>query len=128
MAAVPNEVVQRAKALFNRRAPGEIATLVFDSLADEGAPAGDHHIWFEHPLLRADIHLSASTAGTTLTGRVRPALAGRVELEFEGDESSIVDKVVDGVLRLGLLPHGVIRLWLTEMPERPAIRTDWFRI
>jgi hypothetical protein len=125
---VPKEVVKRAKAVFDRRTTGEVAALVFDSLVDDEGTAGDHRMYFEHPLLQADLHLSASPAGTTITGRLHPTLAGRIEVEYEAGGSSIVESVVDGVLHLGLVPHGLIRLWLIDVPQRPAIRTDWFRI
>src|SRR5262245_32083782 len=49
---VPEEVIAQAKAVFAGRTSGEIAALVWDSLVDDGAPAANHRLRFQHPDLQ----------------------------------------------------------------------------
>ena len=124
---VPDDVVARAKASFGRRSPGDVAVLVFDSLVDEGAPATDHRLRFEHPLMVIEVHVSAQADGSALEGRVEPALAERVEVQLDEAELSFVDQVTNGAFSFERLGHGPIRLRLTGQGI-PAVHTDWFRI
>jgi hypothetical protein len=125
---VPDHITAQARATFDRPAPGELATLAFDSLLDEGAPAADHRLRFEHPALQIDVDVSAAAEDTTLTGTMRPSLPHRVELQMEGPEVSLVNDAAEGIFHFDHVPHGLVRLWLTGSPQTPAIRTDWFRV
>jgi hypothetical protein len=125
---VPDYVKDQARATFDRRAPGELARLVFDSLLDEGAPPADHRLRFEHPALEIDVDVSVAAGSTTLTGTIRPSRPHRVKLQLERSEISPVIDADDGTFHFEDLPHGLVRLWLTGSPLTPAIRTDWFRV
>jgi hypothetical protein len=105
-----------------------VATLVFDSLVDEGAPPSDHWLRFEHRRVQVEVHVAAEADATTLTGSVAPAVAERVELQLEDVEVSLVSDAPGGRLQFEQVPHGLVRLWLIGVPETPAIRTDWFRV
>jgi hypothetical protein len=126
-AGVPDDVVAEARAAFRLRATGEVATLVFDSLVDEGAPPADHRLGFEHAAARIEVHVSVAADGTALSVTVTPACPERVELELENAEVSLVSDSPREAVFAGV-PHGLVRLWLTGSPTRPGIRTDWFRV
>jgi hypothetical protein len=135
----PEELVDRAKGLFAKRAKGELAELVFDSLVDGDDTAAGHDLRFEHPGLAIEIHVSAAPPRSHLTAYVTPAAVVRAELEFAAGESALPDAVsspvgarsvdnADGVLTFSTLPHGVVRLRLIRAEPTAPIHTDWFRI
>jgi hypothetical protein len=74
---VPDTLVAGAKALFGRQPDGELAVLTHDSLVDGSDPASDHRIRFEHRSLVVDLHVSAHTTGSDLTGELRPSALTR---------------------------------------------------
>lgn len=125
---VPEDVVAAAKAAYGTRAPGELATLLADSLVDDGAPASDHQLRFEHQLVHIDVHVSASRSGAVLTGEVNPPMANRIELQLEGAELSFGEELAGGTFHFHQIPHGLTRLALAGSGATPRIHTDWFRV
>jgi hypothetical protein len=126
--SVPDYVKDQARATFDRRAPGDLARLVFDSLLDGGASPADHRLRFEHPALEIDVDVSVAAGSTTLTGTITPSRPHRVELQLERSEVSPVNEAEEGTFHFERLPHGLVRLWITGSPQTPTIRTDWFRV
>ncbi len=57
---VPESVVAEAKAAFARKADGDVAILVHDSLIDGDDTAADHRLRFEHPQVLIDLQVSAT--------------------------------------------------------------------
>jgi hypothetical protein len=120
--------VAEAKAAFAQSTEGDLAALVFDSLVDEGAPATDHVLRFEHSLTRVSVHVSAGHDASNLDGTVDPATTERLRLQIGVSDLFLVTDVVNGAFSFADVPHGVIRL-LADGPEgRPVVRTDWFRV
>src|ERR1700685_3270517 len=70
--AVPDEVVAQAKGAFRQRTEGEVASLVFDSLVDEDAPAPAHRLRFEHPVIQLDVYVSTTAEGSRLSVETHP--------------------------------------------------------
>jgi hypothetical protein len=136
----PDWVVAKAKAAFGRRAGGELAALVRDTLIEDRDPAAHHRLRFEHPTLTVDLEVSADETGSSLKGRIspitperpstpeRPTTPERVEVEFDTDGRRAPADVNEGegAFSFGQLPHGVVRLHLSG--PALAIHTDWFRI
>jgi hypothetical protein len=125
---VPEDLVAEAKAAFAQRSDGELATLAFDSLVDEGAPATDHVLRFEHPLHRISVRVSADPDGSNLDGTVDPPTTERLRLQVGVGDLFLVANVEDGTFSFPDVPHGVIRLLLDDPEGRPLVRTDWFRV
>ena len=125
---MPESAVTRAKALFGRpAAQGELAVLVLDSLLEQGDPAVDHRLRFEHPRLAIEVHISASTSGSDLTGQVEPAGSLQVRLE-QLDSDVRVEDATGGAFAFPKISHGIARLHLTGATPVSAIHTDWFRV
>jgi hypothetical protein len=125
---VPEDLVAEAKAAFAQRSEGELAPLVFDSLVDEGAPAMDHLLRFEHPQTHISVQVTAGQDASNLDGTVEPAPTERVRLQVGVGDLFLVADVVGGAFSFHDVPHGVIRL-LLEGPEGSLlVRTDWFRV
>jgi hypothetical protein len=125
---VPEDLVAEAKAAFAQRGEGELAALVFDSLVDEGAPASDHLLRFEHQETRISIQVTAVHDASNLDGTVDPATTGRFRLQIGVDDLFLVADVVDGAFSFHDVPHGVIRLVLDGPEGDASVRTDWFRV
>jgi hypothetical protein len=125
---VPDEVIAHAKEAFARRSTGQVASLVFDTLVDEGAPAEDHQLRFEHPLARVELHVSAGETDSRLHGSLERSEARRVELEFDMGNVSRVAEVSDMRFEFEPVPHGLIRLTLLDESGAPMLHTDWFRV
>jgi hypothetical protein len=125
---VPEDLVAEAKAAFSQRSEGELAALVFDSLVDEGAPARDHLLRFEHLKTRISVQVTAAHDASNLDGTVDAAITERVRLQVGVGDLFLVADVVDSAFSFHDVPHGVIRLLLDDPEGRPAVRTDWFRV
>jgi hypothetical protein len=125
---VPEEVVAQAKAAFARRTGGHIATLVWDSLVDEGAPPSDHRLRFEHPDVRIDVRIFTGSGSSSVQGQVEPPSPDRVELQAEDGNIMATSTPTAGAFAVEKIPPGVVRLCLVGPGEAGVIRTDWFRI
>jgi hypothetical protein len=126
--AVPEDVISQAKAAFARRSPGETAVLAWDSLVDEGSPAGDHRLRFDHPDLQIEVRIFGGGASSDLAGKIAPPAPLRVELQSgEGDLLSAVD-AIEGTFAFTQVSAGMVRLSIRGSATAPEIRTDWFRI
>jgi hypothetical protein len=125
---VPEDLVAEAKAAFAQRGEGQFAPLVFDSLVDEGAPAMDHLLRFEHPQTRISVQVTAGHDASNLDGTVEPATAERLRLQLGVGDLFLVANVVGGAFSFHEVPHGVIRLLLDGPEGSAAVRTDWFRV
>jgi hypothetical protein len=123
---VPDEVLAQAKAAFARRSRGEIAILVWDSLVDEGAPAEDHRLRFEHAEMEIDVRILAGGDFTALEGEVQPPAALQVELQREEGEWVGHTDIRNGVFAFDHIPPGVVRLSF-QRSSSPEVHTDWFR-
>jgi hypothetical protein len=121
-------VVAQAKAAFARRTGGPIATLVWDSLVDEGAPPGDHRLRFEHPDLRIDVRIFTGSGSSAVEGQAEPPSPDRVELQAEDGNILAGSTPTAGAFAFEKVPPGVVRLCLVGPDEATVIRTDWFRI
>jgi hypothetical protein len=124
---VPDEVADRAKAAFRRRSVGEVAALVHDSLVDDGDPATDHRLRFEHLLVAIDVRVTAGPDGIHLEGQLEPPVSIRIELELDAGDISLLEEVVEGAFSFSRVDHGVVRLRLRN-PGGTPIDTDWFRL
>ena len=125
---MPDEVLASARAAFRQRARHEVATLVFDSMIDEGAPPEDHWLRFEHPSLGVDIHVTVADARRRLSCAFTPAVEGRAQLRLDGSGEILADEIVAGAAHFDRVPTGLVRVTvLGPGLERPVI-TDWFRV
>jgi len=120
---VPKTVVARAKAAFGRRAEGDLAGLVFDSVMDAPA-AGDRVLRFEHPNGWLEISVSPVDDHVDIRVRSEPT-ATRVELEFEDDDVRLSDVPAGGEVRFEHVPRALMRIRVT-LASGPA-HSDWFR-
>ena len=116
------------KRLFGQRAEGQLAALVFDSLVDEGAPAEDHVLRFEHPSVQIELRVSVRDSGSTLVGQVNVREARRVQLQFTPPDGSVLAEVTDDYFSFEEVGHGIMRLNLFAEGPEPIVRTDWFRV
>lgn len=125
--SAPEEVVREAKGAFRRRAPGEKASLVFDSLVDADERPEDHRLHFDHDRFRFEVHVSIGPADVLLSGTVAPPVGGRFEMLLEQGELGFVHDSPDGSFTFGPVGHGLVRLSF-EPEDGPRIHTDWFSI
>jgi hypothetical protein len=125
---VPDSVVARVKASFARRMEGELAALVVDSLVEQGDPAANHHLRFEHPLGAIDVYVSAIATGADLAVGTQPPMARRVQLVDSQGGLRRVAELTEGSFVFRQVPHAVICLTLLSSDDSPAIHTDWFRV
>ncbi len=124
---VPDSVVQRAKDAFERRAPGDLAAMVFDSAIDDPARVGGRLMRFEHPGGWVEIVVNAVSGDFAIRGRASPA-PHRVELEPEGRDVALVSEVGEGTFEFPAVPSGLVRLLLIGPPASPPVHTDWVRV
>ena len=123
---VPDDVIAQAKAAFAGRSRGQIAVLVWDSLVDEGAPAEDHRLSFEHPDLQIDVRILGRGDLAAIEGQVKPPAALHVELQAEQGVRISDTDVRGGAFAFDHIPSGVVRLSV-QMSVSSEIHTDWFR-
>jgi hypothetical protein len=124
---VPEEVIAQAKAAFARRSRGEIATLTWDSLVDEDAPASDHRLRFEHPELQIELRLLTADNSSDLEGSVQPPVDLHIELQGEEGDVLRSTEAADGVFAFERVPSGTVRI-SARGASIPEIHTDWFRL
>jgi hypothetical protein len=124
---VPEDLVAQVKSAFVNRCEGDLAVLVFDSLIDEGAPAQDHLLRFEHPLTRISLRVAAGLQESDLSGSTDPPTGERAQLQFGGSDIYLDDEVVEGAFSFHAVPHGLTRLRILRTDDGLVIRTDWFR-
>jgi hypothetical protein len=124
----PNSVIKEAKAAFERKAPGDLAVLVHDSLIDQDDPAADHRLRFEHPRVFIELQVSAVGGTSRVTGRVSPPAPVQVQLETGRGELPPTTEIDDGVFTFHEISRGTVRILLSATDNFPAIHTDWFRI
>lgn len=125
---VPDSVVAAAKGAFERRAPGDLAVLVQDSLIDGCDPPTNHRLRFEHPSVVIEVEVSTGAGSSNLTGRVSPPAAHRAQLETDRSGASTTVSIADGVFGFEEVAPGSIRIHLQATGNDPPIHTDWFRI
>jgi len=123
---VPDAAVERARALFGRRAEGELAALVHDSLVDGRDTPANHHLQFEHASIRIDVQVSVG-ATALLSGTVQPPGPLEVALEVEGSDEATRQDSLDGTFSFESVSPGVVRVHLTG-PGATPVHTDWFRV
>jgi hypothetical protein len=126
--AVPENVVTDAKSAFRQRTQGALAALVFDSVVEDGDPADQHRLRFEHPLMDIDLQVSVRSAGSYLLGKVTPGIPVRVEIRRASGETACGTDLADGVFSLPEIRHGLVRLRFFDRNGLPIIHTDWFRV
>jgi hypothetical protein len=122
---VPEPVVERAKSAFQRRAEGELAPLVFDSLLDTAATDDEHRMRFEHPSATIEVHISLTADACNLRGRSDLA-PGRVELELEDSDVALVSETPTGEFTFEGVPRGSKRIIVAGPSAPTAVHTDWF--
>jgi hypothetical protein len=120
--------VAQAKAAFGNRPEGDLAVLVFDSLVDEGAPAKDHLLRFDHPLTRIRLAVAAGPEESELRGSTDPPAGGRVQLQVGTGDIYLVEEVREGEFSFHAVPHGLVRLHILNPDDARLFRTDWFRV
>lgn len=107
---VSDEVVTYAKQAFRQRAEGAVATLVFDSLVDDGHLAEHHPLRFEPCLMQIDLQVSVEASGSSVRGTVNPPTAVRAEVQFSTAEISLIKDATDVAFWLRDISHAVIPL------------------
>jgi hypothetical protein len=125
---VPEGLVAQAKSAFVNRCEGDLAVLVFDSLIDEGAPAQNHLLRFEHPSTRIRLRVAAGLQESELSGSTDPPTGERAQLQFGSSDIYLEDEVVEGTFSFHAVPHGLMRLRILRRDDGALIRTDWFRV
>jgi hypothetical protein len=121
-------VIADAKAAFRQRVHGDLTPLVWDSLVDEEAPSGHHHLRFEQPRLWIEVSVSVLSGRASLHGVMDPAAPARVELHLAEAEPPIVAEVTRSAFRIASFPRGVVRLCLVGPEGSPIVYTDWFTV
>jgi hypothetical protein len=124
----PEEVLAAARAAFGHRTHDAVATLEFDSLLDEGAPAADHLLRFEHPVIRIEVSISVTTASARLSGHIEPPDRVRVELHRAESDEVLAEDSTEGAFGFESARHGTIRLRILGAEAMPALSTEWFRV
>ncbi len=125
---VPEGVVAEAKAAFARKADGDLAHLVHDSLIDGDDAAADHRLRFEHPQMLIDLQVSAAADTSSVTGHINPPARRRAQIESDRAGASSTACIEEGVFTFRDVPHGIVRIILLATGDDPPIHTDWFRI
>lgn len=125
---VPKEVVEQAKAAFSRRAQGEVAVLVWDSLVDDQAPASDHRLRFQRPDVQIDLRILTGQDSSTIEGKVQPPGPAGVELQSDHGDVLRRGDVTDGTFTLERITPGVVRVCLQVSPPPTSVCTDWFHV
>lgn len=118
----PDEVIERAKAAYQRRTTGPVAAIVSDAVG----PHGERRLRFEHGLRAVDLVVSNAAGRWDLRGRTEPPVF-RVELELEASPLTIAEDATGGAFAFEGVPGGVMRLRLVAVKGAEALVTDWFR-
>jgi hypothetical protein len=126
--SVPAEVIGEAKAVFGERAKTEMAILVWDSMLDEGAPRGHHHLRFEHPQMWIEVSVSLTRDWSSLHGVMYPQAPLGVELHSQEIDTPLIADVTRHAFRVEGVGHGLVRLRLVGPELAPAISTEWFHV
>jgi hypothetical protein len=120
---VPDEVVERAKAAFERRSRAPVVPLVSDVVDELGA----RHVRFENALVHVDLVVTSGSAGKDLHGRVDPPQS-QAELEVDGSPVVVAADATDGTFAFDGVPLGTVRLRLVEDERSDAVSTEWLRV
>jgi hypothetical protein len=123
---IPDWVIADAKGRFGRRARGNVAYLVFDSLLDAGAPAEAHQLRFEHPRLWINLQVSVRATQAALTGTLDPVTTSRAVLYLE--DRTFIAPVENGAFSFDPVAHGLARVSFRGEAGQGTIWSDWFRI
>jgi hypothetical protein len=118
--------VAQAKAAFANRYEGDLAVLVFDSLVDQGAPAKDHLLCFDHRLTQIRLQVAAWPEVSDLNGSTDPPTGKRVQLQVGNGDVKLVQEIVGGEFSFHAVPRGLIRLHVVGRSEGRVLRTEWF--
>lgn len=124
---LPDHVTIEAKAAFSRKAVGELAALVFDSLVDGEDTPESHQLRFESEHFHVHVDVSVRPADVVLAGRTVPPVPGRFELIIDGTDLRFISDSSDGKFSFGPIGHGLVRLSFIPEPG-PKTQTDWFRV
>jgi hypothetical protein len=125
---VPLEVIAQAKAVYSQRAQELLATLVWDSLIDEGAPGRHHHLRFESSGTWLEVSVSVLSGWATLYGVMHPAVPVRVELQSAVGDGPYQAEVSRTAFRIERFPRGLVRLRLAGVQGSRVLCTDWFHV
>jgi len=121
---VPAEVIERAKAAYQRRSDGPVVAIVSEVVVE---PGGEQRLRFEHELTYVELQVTAAEARCDLRGRVQPPQL-RVELELEGSPLTVGEGATEGEFAFEGVPRGVMRLRLVRHEGAVVLTTDWFRV
>jgi hypothetical protein len=119
---VPDELIELAKAAYERRSASPVVTIVSDIVVE---PGGERRLRFEHELAHVEVVVSAAGARRDLRGRVQPPQL-RVELELEDSPVTVAEGATRGEFAFAGVPRGVMRLRLVPDEGAVALTTDWF--
>ena len=127
--AVPDDVVARARAVFDQLGdPGELAPLVYDSLADGATSSERFWLVFQHQHAQLQITVSPSDGGWDLLGRLDPPSEMRAEVELDHSDVALIAESSEGRFAFAAVPPGVMRIGLTDLAGARLLQTDWFLI
>lgn len=121
------DVSARARDAFAQLAKrGELAELVYDSLA--GGHTARERFWliFQHPSAQLQLCVTRNERGCDLRVRLDPSADFRVELELEGAALALVQRATRGEVSFRAVPSGVMRLVVLREGNPVALHSDWF--
>jgi hypothetical protein len=119
---VPDEVIERAKAAYEKRTAGPVAAIVSDMVVE---PRGERRLRFEHELAHIEVEVTAAGTRRDVRGRVQPPQL-RVELELEGAPVTVAEGATRGQFAFEGVPCGAMRLRLVPHEGALVLTTDWF--
>jgi hypothetical protein len=127
---IPDDVLARARAVFEQlAAPGDLAPLVYDSLAEGATGAGRFWLVFQHETAQLQLSITPRGNDFQVHGRIDPRdTSSRAELEIDHTEHAIVVPVRNGEFAFDAVAPGVMRVRLADPDGEPRLHTDWFLI
>ena len=119
---VPDGVIERAKAAYQRRRAGPVAAMVSDAADERG-----RRLLFSDGTVRVEVVVTAAGSRWDLRGRVEPAQF-RVELELEDSPLTVAADATGGSFAFEGVPAGLMRLRLLAGQGAEPNATGWFRV
>jgi len=123
-----DSVAANAKAVFDSRTAGDVASLVFDSLVDANDGPEAHRLSFENAQLTVEVDVSISDDRVQIDAELQPSESAKAVLHRYEVDLSLVARVVGNRFSFGNVSHGLVRLSFENDTGDQAIYTDWFRI